>query len=696
MSTAQRMIGIAGFVFVLGLGVAEASGDCPEYPDGFTCECNDDDTEWVCAKWAAPGAPAHLFDFTVAYVSGVPNVTLATADPGWELYSEVISTGLLGSIGTLALDNSGSDDFEVTIANGELAGAGQVGTIYLDDTGFTGHSSLNGKITTLTGSLEVVQDSVGGGGEVNFIILSTCSGSMTLPVVEYLWIGGNLSGDIEVTDDMDVMQVRGSVDSGVTITINDLDWGSVVTLAGQFAGDMVLTNGIAAGARLRFNGNILDSTQIDLNSAPVAGFLECDGPSSASIINGGAVSGAVVLGDSYWFAGDATFASVSSTGLVTVLASADLSGSITITEDMAGEVTAAGDLASGGEISVGGSVSGDIEVSNDVTGGDIVLSDELAGGTLTVVGDVSSASSTITIADMVTAGYGNHSLADFQQDFEGSLILSSGIKANQEVRIGGQLASNQSIDLNSQAVAGTLKISGGGSGTISDGGAVSGTVILADGSANTYSGTATFASVEGSGQIKTLNGAHISGQLNITADCSGDIDITGDLSADIDIGEDLKGDIAVDGDMTSTGSITVDGMLGGSGRILVGGQSAGPIKLGKKTESLTLILVEEGLATGATIEINTSRGVFDAEGDIHIGPSANPVPLPFDGCIRIYDALIGGGGGNLKGDLDVVMCHDDQEDLNICIDGDDGGNVTLVQTGCTYQTATWTCGTCPP
>ena len=44
------MIGILGFVVVLGTGIENASADCPTFPTGFTCKCNAAETRWVCAK----------------------------------------------------------------------------------------------------------------------------------------------------------------------------------------------------------------------------------------------------------------------------------------------------------------------------------------------------------------------------------------------------------------------------------------------------------------------------------------------------------------------------------------------------------------------------------------------------------------------------------------------------------------------
>ena len=59
MSNIQRMIGILGFVVVLGTGIENASADCPTFPTGFTCKCNAAETRWVCAKWDAPVPPGY-------------------------------------------------------------------------------------------------------------------------------------------------------------------------------------------------------------------------------------------------------------------------------------------------------------------------------------------------------------------------------------------------------------------------------------------------------------------------------------------------------------------------------------------------------------------------------------------------------------------------------------------------------------
>ncbi len=62
-----------------------------------------------------------------------------------------------------------------------------------------------------------------------------------------------------------------------------------------------------------------------------------------------------------------------------------------------------------------------------------------------------------------------------------------------------------------------------------------------------------------------------------------------------------------------------------------------------------------GLGEGGTIEINTSEGEFNAEGDIVIGSavySQSPPNITFDGCIHIYEQAHGVDYGDLNG---VIM-----------------------------------------
>ncbi len=106
--------------------------------------------------------------------------------------------------------------------------------------------------------------------------------------------------------------------------------------------------------------------------------------------------------------------------------------------------------------------------------------------------------------------------------------------------------------------------------------------------------------------------------------------------------------------------------------------------------------VVEGLFSSGKILINDSRGSHDAGGAIYIGPIVAPDPLndvTFDGCIRVFGGTL--KGGNLLGSIDVTDCHLTDDELNMCIDRDDGGNVTITQTDCDPLVTGWSCGTCP-
>ena len=296
MSTVQKMIGIAGFVFVLALGVEDASGGCPEYPEGFTCECNAAFTEWVCADWAAPGTPTHNADFTVVYdQSGLPDVTLSVADLGWELYSEVISTGFPADMGALTLSDTGADDYKVKIANGGFAGADVIGSVVLDDAGFTGFSSIAAGSSTagdINGALKLVEDDAGLGGVLGgFIVSGDVAGLVTLPKVTGTnRIFGSVDQDVTIGEINDgSFDVFGLVDSGVSIQIDEMVDGSVELayhITG-FCGDLILSDGLSdSGSSVRIT-NFGASANIDLSGEPVAGNITIFGESLGDILDGG-------------------------------------------------------------------------------------------------------------------------------------------------------------------------------------------------------------------------------------------------------------------------------------------------------------------------------------------------------------------------------------------------------------------------
>ncbi len=578
MSTIERMIGILGFMVVLGTGIENVSGQCPDPPDeDHDCKCNTAETRWVCATFDAPGAPEEDLDFIVTYTGDTPRVEFVTPDDGWEVYSEVLASGVptgpadLGDV-LLASDVSPNNgNFTVKIAkSGGPWGAANVASLILDSTDafWTGGSSID--------QLSFIFGDVG-----DLTLIKAADGS-----------GGTLGG----------LFMTGSVTGAITV----------------------------ARVTSPVNPNYI----------------------------GGSVTGDILIEQ----------------------------------------------IASGGILTIDGSIAGNLTVSETITAGD-----------LTVWGNVPD-TSTVHIAAMT--GNSNLTFSGVgETSFDGDLFLGNGLSDTaMNVRIG---MLDGEVDLNDFDVVGELRVDDGTiNETIVRGGDVTGTVSLSYYPTKDFKGIATFASVPLGGLIKTWTSGELSGTLDITGSVAGTIaldgpfnsggaiNIGGSFSGDINIPEDCagsvsiaglsKGDVDIEGDLS--GSVTLDDALDGVGRILVSGESSGAIKVGKKTGSLTLIQVAGGLATGATIEINTTRGNFSAGGDIHIGgpPSVPVPPVTFDSCIRIYDdAGDPPNGGDLKNDLTVVGCHANNDVLNICIDGSDGGYVTLLQTGCTPANATWSCSGCP-
>ena len=298
------------------------------------------------------------------------------------------------------------------------------------------------------------------------------------------------------------------------------------------------------------------------------------------------------------------------------------------------------------------------------------------------------------------------------------------------------------IDLNGADMAGILGVrKGQNNSRIIAGGAVSGILYPGEGSTGFFNGTVTVSSVsatgtapgESRGEIEAFLGAALNGtvivdginaglieasgpftgQINVGSVAAsgvietgqaalGNIVVNGVCEGAIEIGGDLTGTVDINGALTSTGSITVDATLGEGGLIVVGGLTEGAIRIGEKTADLSSIHLSGGLDLGGTVEINTSKSAFNAEGVINVGSAGcflNPPDVTFDGCIRIYKDWASGHYGDLDGAIVVSGCHvlpapPEPNDLNICVDGADNGNVRICQSGCPNQVG-WSCNTCP-
>lgn len=134
----------------------------------------------------------------------------------------------------------------------------------------------------------------------------------------------------------------------------------------------------------------------------------------------------------------------------------------------------------------------------------------------------------------VQVGQGNLALGSIPPDhtateIAGTIAFFSGIPAEVDVRIDSRLGSTGVIDLSDMGVAGSLRLYGGGNGTIMNGGAVTGTVVLGllqgfPASPYAFTGTAEFASVDAGGKIKTES-------TSLLADLTVDGLMNGDLCA---------------------------------------------------------------------------------------------------------------------------------------------------------------------
>jgi len=289
------------------------------------CVNNSGTTKRVCVEWDKQAAPIEDQDFEVDYAcqgcSDDPAVELSTGDTGWVVYSEVISTGAAANIG--ALTTTDSDNYVVKIAKGANAGAANVGSMVLTPDGAEYSSSIDSgsRISgDLTGNMTVQKSSGGSGGSVSFSVGGDVDGDMTIPIVSDLTIGGDLTstGSITVSDKIDTgdLKIKGSVESGATITVADTV-GSTVELefnatSGDFAGTLTMSDGLAADQIITVFGAM--SGSISFNSMDVASKLYLYGGGDGTVTGRDVVSGGLVELGLYTdvFSGTATFRNVAS------------------------------------------------------------------------------------------------------------------------------------------------------------------------------------------------------------------------------------------------------------------------------------------------------------------------------------------------------------------------------------------------
>lgn len=309
----------------------------------------------------------------------------------------------------------------------------------------------------------------------------------------------------------------------------------------------------------------------------------------------------------------------------------DLTGDLLVQEDSSGtggdvdfaiEGTATGNITIPTVVNFGiAHISGTVNVglvtgylaAGDVSGSIVVTDRIKVGGSLVVNGNFTSTGS-ITIADIESPPdstfmlefANNGELGTFE--FAGDLILQTGLKENVYMWSGSTLTSEGSIDLNNQGIAGFLDLPAGGSGSIINGGVVSGIVWLAA-EGNVFSGTATFSKING--LVRTELGS-VSGTINVTHGMTGGIIgiVGGNLepSGAINIGGNLAGAIDISNIPPYGG-----GNLAGTVEVL--GTLSGGIRADEHISGT--ITVYDG-ASGTILSDDDNDGVGDITGDVTV------------------------------------------------------------------------------
>ncbi|MCZ6655078.1 MAG: hypothetical protein O7D91_18880 [Planctomycetota bacterium] len=598
----RNLVTLGVFVGIVGTPLAKTWAE--------TCKGNDpvSPTKQVCATWDEVGDPELFTDFTVDYdctgCSDAPRVELkaggSSTAVAWVLYSEVISSGAAANLGDIALNPTvASDKFELSIKNGAGAGAVDVASIILDDAGFTGYSNLGA--TTITGNvngaitLVEYDDGVNPpvGGEVTGILFIGTPvaprgvvGPITIPKVSTsVYITGDYGPEDEsASHNIDIGVIANT--SSFTISGNFLsDSSSAVTVDIGSIGDATTSGGFAV------SGSLANSKAIVTIADMVAGNVVFGGDFGGTLdlkqgVPGTPQNSKVEIGTLLTPVGgdggkvelngknvDSNFNLGAAQSGTQILNGGQVNGVFYPCEfggEFAGEATFTG-VAAGGQIWAFDTVDHLADVSGDIT-----INGDYAG-LFKVDGDFTSTAS-LTITGDLKANSGNDGLIWIVEEAAGDVTIKQDLIGH--VHHPKTFATN-----------GSLTVEG---------------------------------NVTSSGLFKTgdnATGETHDGDLIFQGNVVGDILIHGNMSGDVTITKDQTGDLTIDEDLS--GSVTVGGALangpGGGGRILVLGESSGPIKVGEKTGSLTVIRVRDGLATGARIEINTTRGHFSAVGDIYIG-----------------------------------------------------------------------------
>ena len=228
------------------------------------CDDNNGSSPYICVDKDG-GTPVHGVHFVRDFSDpDNPSITLWTGNENWRVWSQKSETDDdPDNIGEIKIDPTVStDDFGVAIANDTDPGAVNMGSIVLDDDGWTGHSSIiGGKITgDLSGNLTVIEDEYGDGGEVTLEIEGGVGADSTitiekvnsLKIATAVPVGENpapaFEGTLDVTEivaggnlELGNTEVEGNVVSG-DIEIDKISYGraSSTSIRASITGSLVV------------------------------------------------------------------------------------------------------------------------------------------------------------------------------------------------------------------------------------------------------------------------------------------------------------------------------------------------------------------------------------------------------------------------------------------------------------------------
>jgi hypothetical protein len=243
--------------------------------------------------------------------------------------------------------------------------------------------------------------------------------------------------------------------------------------------------------------------------------------------------------------------------------------------------------------------------------------------------------------------------------FAGDLTLTYGLPAYARAWFYIPTEEGSSVDLTNDPLAGNLTLYEGGDINIVNGGAVTGTAVLAwawpGGTGVTYDGSAQFASVGLDGEVHLLWDASLTGSITVTGD--------------------LEGSIWLDrwggngGNLEASGKIRVEGTVSHPGIIDIRGVVKGDIEL----------VGEDAMYCGRLKVV----GDVLSTSDITVGNMTSPPPYPPQECtysLLDFQADFGGDltlTSGISANQHVEVAHNVESNADIFLMGDVAGVLSV-------------------